>query len=56
MDKYISKIRPQIALAIFGLIIMGLYALYLSHIEVTSLAGAGVIALAKDVLLSDSDQ
>lgn len=54
LSKYVGKIRPQVALAIMGLLLLGLYALRLDHIEVTSLAGAGIIALAKDVLASDA--
>jgi hypothetical protein len=55
LSKYLGKIRPQITLAILGLLVLGLYGLRLGHIEITSLAGAGIIALAKDVLASDND-
>lgn len=55
-SKYIGKIRPQIMVAILGLGALGLYSLRLGSIEVTTACVAGVIALAKDVLQSDSDK
>jgi hypothetical protein len=55
MDRFLGKVRPQILAAILGLLALGLYSLRLDHIEVTSLCGAGVIALAKDVLQSDNN-
>ena len=50
-----GKIRPQVLVAIVGLLAIGLYGLKLGHIEISSLAGAGIIALAKDVLASDNN-
>lgn len=53
MDRFFGKIRPQIMTAILGLLALGLYGLKLGHIEIVSLAGAGIIALSKDVLQAD---
>ena len=53
MEKFFGKVRPQVLAAILGLLALGIAALFLSHIEIASLCGAGVIALAKDVLQSD---
>ena len=50
-----GKIRPQILVAILGLLALGLVGLNLGHIEIASLCGAGIIALAKDVLASDNN-
>ena len=54
MDRFFGKVRWQVLIAILVLGAMGLYGLKLGHIEIASLAGAGVIALAKDVLASDN--
>jgi len=54
MERFIGKIRPQIMAAILGLLALGLYGLSLDAIEVTTGSGAGIIALAKDVLQSDA--
>jgi len=40
--------------AILGLLALGLYGLRIDAIEVTTGSGAGIIALAKDVLQSDA--
>ena len=53
MERFIGKIRPQVMAAILGLLALGLYGLHIDAIEVTTGSGAGIIALAKDVLQSD---
>ncbi len=55
MEKFFGKIRPQIMAAIVGLFLLGIYGLKIGSIEVTTGSGAGIIALAKDVLQSDND-
>jgi len=55
ISRYLGKIRPQVMVAILALLALGLVGLKLSHLEIASLAGAGIIALAKDVLASDND-
>jgi hypothetical protein len=55
MEKYLGKIRPQVMAAVLALLALGLYGLRIDAIEVTTGSGAGIIALAKDVLASDNN-
>ena len=48
-----AKIRPQVALAIFGLTMVALYALYQDVLEVATLAGGGMVALGMNILEKD---
>ena len=48
-----AKIRPQVALAIFGLTMLGLYALYQDTLEVATLAGGGLVGLGMNILEKD---
>lgn len=50
-----SKIRPQIFIALLILGIIAVIGMFLSLNEVTVGCVAGIIALAKDVLQSDSN-
>jgi hypothetical protein len=53
--KYIGLIRPQIMVAIVGLILIGGYALRIGVEPVAVGALTGIVALAKDVLAVDND-
>lgn len=52
--KYIGRIRPQIMVALLLLGAIGLFALDKGIVEISVGALTGVVALAKDVLQSDS--
>lgn len=54
MDKFFGKVRPQIFLSIILLGIVALVGMLKGLNEVTVGCVAGIIALAKDVLQSDS--
>ena len=49
----IGRIRPQITLAITFLGTIALFGMYLGYIEISGVAAAGIIALAKDVITTD---
>ena len=48
-------IRPQVLTAIFILGIIALVAMFQQYPEIAGVAGAGIIALSKDVITSDSN-
>jgi hypothetical protein len=54
MHRFVGKIRPQIFLSLVILGIVAVIGLRAGAIEVTVGCIAGVIALSKDVLQSDS--
>ena len=54
MDKFFGKVRPQIFLSIILLGFISIIGMFLDLNEVTVGCVAGIIALAKDVLQSDS--
>ena len=54
MEKFIGKLRPQIFLSIILLGIVAFVGMFKGMTEVTVGCVAGIIALAKDVLQSDS--
>jgi hypothetical protein len=47
-------IRPQVLTAILILGTIAIIAMYQNMAEIAGVAGAGIIALAKDVITSDS--
>tara|TARA_R110002020_G_scaffold5195_3_gene22011 strand:+ start:123 stop:359 length:237 start_codon:yes stop_codon:yes gene_type:complete len=54
MEKFIGKLRPQIFLSIVLLGVVAFVGMFQDMTEVTVGCIAGIIALAKDVLQSDS--
>ena len=54
MERFIGKLRPQIFLSIILLGVIAIIGMALGLNEVTVGCVAGIIALAKDVLQSDS--
>ena len=54
MEKFIGKLRPQIFLCIVLLGVVAFVGMFQDMTEVTVGGIAGIIALAKDVLQSDS--
>ena len=54
MEKFIGKLRPQIFLSIILLGIVAFVGMFKGMTAVTVGCVAGIIALAKDVLQSDS--
>tara|TARA_R100000808_G_C2137565_1_gene145659 strand:- start:818 stop:1054 length:237 start_codon:yes stop_codon:yes gene_type:complete len=54
MEKFIGKLRPQIFLSIILLGVVAFIGMFKGMTEVTVGCVAGIIALAKDVLQSDS--
>ena len=54
LDRFIGKLRPQIFLALVGLITISILALREGQTEIGVGCIAGVIALSKDVLQSDA--
>ena len=54
MERFIGKVRPQIFLSIILLGIIALVGMITDLNEVTVGCVAGIIALSKDVLQSDS--
>ena len=54
MEKYIGKIRPQIFLALITLAVIAVLGIQNELTEIAVGCIAGIIALAKDVLQSDS--
>jgi len=50
----IIKIRPQMLVALIGLTIMGIVAMYWNYDEVAIGCMAGIIAVSKDII-SDKD-
>lgn len=51
----IIHLRPQILAAIFILGTIAVIAMYLGMNEIAGVGAAGIIALAKDVITSDSN-
>ena len=49
----IGRIRPQITLAITFLGAIAIVGMFLGFIEISGVAAAGIIALAKDVITTD---
>lgn len=54
MEQYIGKVRPQILIALLGLIVIAILSIRSGQTEIGVGCIAGVIALAKDVLQSDA--
>ena len=48
-------IRPQVLTAIIILGIIAIIAMFQQYPEIAGVAGAGIIALSKDVITSDSN-
>ena len=48
-------IRPQVLTAIMILGIIAIIAMFQQYPEIAGVAGAGIIALSKDVITSDSN-
>ena len=48
-------VRPQVLTAIVILGIIALVAMFQQYHEIAGVAGAGIIALSKDVITSDSN-
>tara|TARA_R100000808_G_scaffold42_2_gene262 strand:- start:11538 stop:11714 length:177 start_codon:yes stop_codon:yes gene_type:complete len=48
-------IRPQVLTAIIILGIIAIIAIYQQYPEIAGVSGAGIIALSKDVITSDSN-
>tara|TARA_R100001163_G_scaffold54927_1_gene42286 strand:+ start:92 stop:280 length:189 start_codon:yes stop_codon:yes gene_type:complete len=55
LEKYIGKIRPQIFLALITLAVIAILGIQNGLTEIAVGCIAGIIALAKDVLQSDSN-
>jgi hypothetical protein len=55
MNNWITKIRPQVLAAIIILGIIALIAMFQQYPEIAGVAGAGIIALAKDVITTDTN-
>ena len=53
LENYLGKIRPQILVALTGLIVIAILAIRSGQTEIGVGCIAGVIALSKDVLQSD---
>jgi len=51
----IIRFRPQVMSAISILGIIALVAMFRDMVEIAGVCGAGIIALAKDVITSDND-
>ena len=49
----VGRIRPQITIAITFLGTIALVGMFLGFIEISGVAAAGIIALAKDVITTD---
>ena len=54
MKDFVGKIRPQIFLALLGLIAIAILSLRLGQTDIGVGCIAGIIALSKDVLQSDA--
>ncbi len=54
--NYLGKIRPQVLTAVILLGGISLYALRLDIPEIAGVAVAGIIALAKDVIIGDTSE
>ena len=54
MSKFFGKIRPQITIALLGLILIAVLSLRSGQTEIAVGCIAGIIALSKDVLQSDA--
>jgi hypothetical protein len=54
MERFLGKLRPQIFLSIVLLGVIAVMGMFKGMVEVTVGCVAGIIALSKDVLQSDS--
>ena len=54
VESYIGKVRPQIFLALVGLILIAILSIRSGQTEIGVGCIAGIIALSKDVLQSDA--
>lgn len=54
VTKIMGKIRPQVFVAIILLGAIAIISVYLGVTEIAGVAAAGIIALAKDVIQSDT--
>ena len=54
LGDYLGKIRPQIFLALVGLIVIAILSIVEKQTEISVGCIAGIIALSKDVLQSDA--
>ena len=54
LERFVGKLRPQIFLALLGLITICILALRSGQTEIGVGCIAGIIALSKDVLQSDA--
>ena len=55
MGNWMYKIRPQVLIAILSLAVIALVAMFNDMVEIAGVCGAGIIALAKDVITTDSN-
>jgi hypothetical protein len=56
LSRFIGKVRPQIFLALSILGVFGYVAIRAGHNEIAVGCLTGIVALAKDVLQSDTDK
>jgi hypothetical protein len=54
MERFLGKVRPQIFLALLGLIVLAILSIRSGQTEIGVGCIAGIIALSKDVLQSDA--
>jgi hypothetical protein len=54
MRELLTRIRPQVFLAIVVLGLIAGYGLRIGSTEIAGVAAAGIIALSKDVITSDN--
>jgi len=54
IENYMGKVRPQIFLALVGLILIAILSIRSGQTEIGVGCIAGIIALSKDVLQSDA--
>ena len=54
ISKIVGKIRPQVFIAIILLCALAIISVYLGVNEIAGVAAAGIIALAKDVIQTDT--
>ena len=54
ISKIVGKIRPQVFIAIILLGALAIISVYLGVNEIAGVAAAGIIALAKDVIQTDT--
>jgi hypothetical protein len=54
LSQFLGKLRPQIFLALIGLIVIAILSIRSGQTEIGVGCIAGIIALSKDVLQSDA--